>query len=538
MSETYRYKMPIQGVMYLLRGMKENVLERRCFWTELYQQLKLNYSDSTCKRLSLLTQSNEPHIGYIGETSTKQYKDVYETIKAICKEKYSDPKGKKLGSIFITEMNRIRDSALFGDLDSSDWWICRKYFSEENIQYYSDIILTEGPDRAFDLMLTEAFEVGRRPKGEREIRVDFEEINHDNPLPSDPAVFLRDTDAVQLFISQINKGTYAAPSDDPLQKFRKDAYPVANHTSGYKELVRLSPEHCYGLSGDCRDIVEIRHISEDAPMKGCILSMFDDKNEGVLFFNEKKNEFMAFLDSREHPYQPSLLWLYNIKDEQRKDHMALLLTFGVTGDDGYCEHHIYLNRYYELRSQNKVINDVFDDIVTDSRPNLPFNRTHPAWARCGQGIWLITSDGYLVCSSLDSYGGDVANTVSYSTGGNLYAVLNTADGPVPNDPFRGCVRAVKEKLNIEITPEELKLFNVGIDLTGHWVQFSFYTTIPLRADELVVKNQVAYNRGAEKLIFVPFEHDSLNALCSCRNLQASAKYTLGLLASSIDEING
>lgn len=337
MSEPYRYKMPIQGVMRLLYEMKKRISKsnKKYTLTKFHEELGFSENEgvafTTLKKASLLTEKNAASIGHIPKgLSTKMLTNFYSVIQNEIyigiKDSFdaSDPDSEKkakakaearLASIFLEEMEYIRSHCKPNEAN-----YCELFFSEENYQYYSNIISTEGPNHALECMIDEALAVGHMPKDSRIIPVPVENgnIENDNPFQSDGHIFLLDPVATKLYISKIDANVYTAPADDPLQKFRKDAGPAANHSSGYKELIRLSPSHCYSLSGDSHDIVEISHISEKAPMKEHIVSLFDDENEGTLFFDEKKKEFMAFLESWEHPYQPSLLWLYEISRDTRQ----------------------------------------------------------------------------------------------------------------------------------------------------------------------------------------------------------------------------
>lgn len=114
---------------------------------------------------------------------------------------------------------------------------------------------------------------------------------------------------------------------------------------------------------------------------------------------------------------------------------------------------------------------------------------------CGVGIFLITSDNYLIVSKHSKGVAVFPDVMTYSASGTMD--WNRIDTPFTGhpstnpawlrflNPFTQIARETKEELNHKIDPEHVRLFGLGIDTKKLYFQFSFYERTNQTAREVL-----------------------------------------------------
>jgi len=208
---------------------------------------------------------------------------------------------------------------------------------------------------------------------------------------------------------------------------------------------------------------------------------------------EQRRRDAAALGYMDHPPK---LWLTKHQEKKYPDgSSALELRFGQCG---YLEHKVYRAELAKNEQERKQFAAVI------RQPRGVNDRLHGCvWTLCGGGVWILTSDGYLVMSHRKRVG-EMSGFLSYSASG-AFERTNYRRGVVQdNTPGLGIRKEMREELGLSDVPlESLRLVSLGIDLVGCHVQFSYFYRSDLTAAQLYErKENYAITPDEQKTYFV------------------------------------
>ncbi len=243
---------------------------------------------------------------------------------------------------------------------------------------------------------------------------------------------------------------------------------------------------------------------------------------------------------RGYPMQPDILWARSMSfDNQFTFH----LDCGHTGEGGYLYHKIWQKKFFELCSNDfsKVADNSYMRLIDNPADKLTASSIKTTGAyhttRIGGGIWIITSDGYIACSNRGKNLRDESGKISYSSSGSFENTgWDSENGESNPDaeygPFAQMSKVVKEELGLDIKTNQIWMSEVGIDLYGGWIQFSFFITVPYKATEISMKRNQAVDKKEFTLFFIPYAEakymllDMHTPLGTSYDIESSARYSL------------
>lgn len=262
-----------------------------------------------------------------------------------------------------------------------------------------------------------------------------------------------------------------------------------------------------------------------------------DKDEWI---REKVEEERSDAKNRGYYDQPDLLWVRSITFDDRK---MLTIDFGNTEEGGYLYHKVWKNTFFDVCSENrqKAENNRYLSLLDNPadkltgfmvRENGPFHTT-----RAGGGIWIITSDGYIACSKRGANLRDEPGKISYSASGSFEntgwdSKKGVRDPHGEYGPFSQISKEVKEELGIALSTDDIRMSEIGIDLYGGWIQFSFFAVVPYTAAELSAQRNRAVDKKEFTLFFIPFSEAESMLFYSnpsdgaIYSMEESARYSL------------
>ena len=181
---------------------------------------------------------------------------------------------------------------------------------------------------------------------------------------------------------------------------------------------------------------------------------------------------------------------------------ALTLTFGQSG---YLEHRVYQKDLAQNPKEQQALQKLFHN----AKGNIHALRYCP-WAACGGGVWVVTRDGFLVLS-LRTNVAEEAGKLSYSASGSYGRYTQQNGQQQDNTPGLAMCKELREELGLEsISPQDLTLISLGIDLNRCLIQFSYLLESPLTAEDILFCRQDLATTADEQLIcFVPLDTPDL-----------------------------
>lgn len=337
-----------------------------------------------------------------------------------------------------------------------------------------------------------------------------------------------------------------AQLDDPLgDEDLLCAYFTAIGNSQFAQETRVAYLPAYSVtSGFCVDREHLKcriHGEEYWKIGDQIKNLLDEtvvNKDG--WIEVRVAEERSSAAERGYHEQPDTLWIRSMMFDDRK---MLTLDCGHTGEGGYLYHKVWQKAFFDLcaKDPSKVESDPYLDLLDNPADRLtsfmiekngPFHTT-----RAGGGVWIITSDGYIACSKRGSNLKDEPGRISYSASGSLentgWDSRNGVKDPHGEyGPFAQISKEIKEELGVEIATDEILMSEVGVDLYGGWIQFSFFAVVPYKASELSARRNSAVDKKEFTLFFIPY-HEAKSMLLGTNApenknylMEASARYSL------------
>ena len=155
-----------------------------------------------------------------------------------------------------------------------------------------------------------------------------------------------------------------------------------------------------------------------------------------------------------------------------------------------------------------------------------FNQSHPVWSRAGAGVWIRTSDNNLIVACRGGNVAEVPGQISYSSSGGCDRWIQRGETLINSTPSVNLAKEIHEELGINIKAEDLKWISFGIDLSGPWMQFSYYTETELDSEAVKEARKTAKDNHEFKMIFIPFEREAISVLLRRTKMEAGAAYSL------------
>jgi SAM-dependent methyltransferase len=184
--------------------------------------------------------------------------------------------------------------------------------------------------------------------------------------------------------------------------------------------------------------------------------------------------------------------------------------------------------YFQYVAVKQLLNQTAGDFRerhTAHHLALPFELAKLATTNVGGcGLFLLTQDDYVILSQREMVA-EHPQCVSYSASGSMgWNVPGTDD--IEADPFLTIIRETYEELGIYVNADQLRLFAIGMDVTGFFVQFSFYGRVPMGAHEVISAWQTARSRHEQDPFALPFRSDSLSDVIVNCPMEPSAQASL------------
>lgn len=219
---------------------------------------------------------------------------------------------------------------------------------------------------------------------------------------------------------------------------------------------------------------------------------------------EAERTAAAALGYRHHPPKLCLAHYLEWKEEGECGSLssALTLTFGQSG---YLEHRVYQKDLAQNPKEQQALQKLFHN----AKGNIHALRYCP-WAACGGGVWVVTRDGFLVLS-LRTNVAEEAGKLSYSASGSYGRYTQQNGQQQDNTPGLAMCKELWEELGLEnISPQDLTLISLGIDLNRCLIQFSYLLESPLTAEDILFCRQDLATTADEQIIcFAPLDTPDL-----------------------------
>jgi hypothetical protein len=197
------------------------------------------------------------------------------------------------------------------------------------------------------------------------------------------------------------------------------------------------------------------------------------------------------------------------------------------------ELHISTLEYFDYIVANELLNDETQDfrVTHTGRRNItPETIGELRTTNIGGcGVFVRTQDGFLVLSFRRMVA-QHPGLVSYSASGSMNWVFPGDEGILEANPFLTAMRETHEELGFALRSDDLRLFAVGIDLTGMFIQFSFVVDTPLSAREVVGAWKRATARYEQHVFAVEWKLQEIVHLVSRYAMEPSAAASLLQLA--------
>ena len=147
--------------------------------------------------------------------------------------------------------------------------------------------------------------------------------------------------------------------------------------------------------------------------------------------------------------------------------------------------------------------------------------------QCGVGLFLLTSDNYLLYSQASPNVTVNPNQLNYVSSGSM----DWEDAQT--NPFRDVIRECREELEYQLSEEHLCLYSFGLDLGRGFYQFSFCERSLLSRQEIIGNAMTApdFSKEFDGIKSVPFDLPNVCALLRESNWDETAKANLILLAA-------
>lgn len=194
---------------------------------------------------------------------------------------------------------------------------------------------------------------------------------------------------------------------------------------------------------------------------------------------------------------PAKLCLAHYLEEKQEDNngvlsSALTMTFGQSG---YLEHHVYQKDLARNPTEQLALQALF----RNAKGNIPALRYCP-WAACGGGVWVVTRDNFLVLS-LRTNVAEEPGKLGYSSSGSYGRYTQQNGQQRDNTPGLAMCKELQEELGLEdISPQDLTLISLGIDLNRCLIQFSYLLEAPLTAEDILFCRQDLATTADEQII--------------------------------------
>ena len=157
---------------------------------------------------------------------------------------------------------------------------------------------------------------------------------------------------------------------------------------------------------------------------------------------------------------------------------------------------------------------------------------HEPWALCGGGIWIVTSDGYLMVS----YRTNVAEEkgkLSYSSSGGFDRRITRNGEQIDGTPINNMIEEIQEEIGIgreqlEENQNQITLISLGIDINRFLIQFSYYWKSPYSREDIrkFRKTGDTLSIDEQVLFFIPFEKGALSSFLNRYEFEPGAAFSL------------
>lgn len=229
------------------------------------------------------------------------------------------------------------------------------------------------------------------------------------------------------------------------------------------------------------------------------------------------------LGYRCHPPKLCLAHYLEWKEEGENGNLSSSLTM-TFGQSGYLEHRVYQR---EL-SQNPKEQMALQELFRNAKGNIPALRYCP-WAACGGGVWVITQDNFLVLS-LRTNVAEESGKLSYSSSGSYGRYTEQSGLQQDNTPGLAMCKELEEELGLElVSPKDLTLISLGVDLNRCLIQFSYILETKLTAEDILFCRQDIATTADEQ---VPF-FISMDTPDLCWSLLAQCEFEPGAAYSLV-----
>lgn len=225
-----------------------------------------------------------------------------------------------------------------------------------------------------------------------------------------------------------------------------------------------------------------------------------------------------------HQHPPKLCLAHYMEEKQEDVNGVLSSVLTMTfGQSGYLEHHVYQKDLARNTAEQQALRALF----RNAKGNIPALRYCP-WAACGGGVWVITQDGFLALS-LRTNVAEEPGKLGYSSSGSYGRYTEQAGRQQDNTPGLAMCKELREELGLEdVSPQDLTLISLGIDLNRCLIQFSYLLETSLTAEDLFFCRQDIATTADEQIVcFVPLDTPDLcwSLLAQCE-FEPGAAYSL------------
>ncbi len=158
-----------------------------------------------------------------------------------------------------------------------------------------------------------------------------------------------------------------------------------------------------------------------------------------------------------------------------------------------------------------------------------FEDTGAFYLMAGCGIWVVSSDNYLMISRRSNVLEKPIN-LGYSAAGSCeYSTRLKSDSNVSEfeaNPFLTAKRELFEECALDIPVEKLQLIAFGIDYERYLQQFSFYYRAERTADQLLELSKHAESCNEQVLFAIPFTDENISQLTRTFEIEPGAVVSL------------
>ena len=295
----------------------------------------------------------------------------------------------------------------------------------------------------------------------------------------------------------------------------------------FNEIILPKKNVCYGSS-----IFEIKNtqtrVDVTAPHKDHVIKFIANNYRDLLLH-------VAMLSAKNSDYRPF---------SYRKVHINTCKKNNIIpGEEGRFEFYLELSpiEFFDHLIVRNYLNNVYaanGSVLKEDREffvrhvemtTTGFKDTGAFYMMAGCGVWVVSSDNYLLVSRRSNVlekpvnlGYSAAGSCEYSS--RLKAGSNVSEYEA--NPFLTARRELFEECALDIPIEKLQLISFGIDYERYLQQFSFYFHSEQTADQLLELSKHAESSNEQVLFAIPFTDKNISHLIHTYEIEPGAVVSL------------